>query len=79
MKYKNLLVESNFKAVKRRLQVTLDNIKYQKGKAFIDDVIMIEHSILALENMCIKLNKIESNFDKYNETNKLIISNLKKL
>tara|TARA_R110002126_G_scaffold160045_1_gene307572 strand:- start:458 stop:670 length:213 start_codon:yes stop_codon:yes gene_type:complete len=47
---KNLLVDSNIKAVKRRLNVTLDNIKHQKGKAFSDDIEKIEHCILALEN-----------------------------
>jgi len=79
MKHKNLLVDSNIKAVKRRLIVTLDNIKHQKGKAFADDIEKIEHCILALENMYIKMNKIESNFDKYEKTNELIISNYKKL
>ena len=79
MKHKNLLVDSNIKAVKRRLIVTLDNIKHQKGRAFIDDIEKIEHCILALENMYIKMNKIKSNFDKYDKTNELIISNYKKL
>jgi len=79
MKHKNLLVDSNIKAVKRRLTVTLDNIKHQKGRAFVDDIEKIEHCILALENMYIKMNKIESNFDKYKKTNELIISHLKKL
>ncbi len=79
MKHKNLLVDSNIKAVKRRLIVTLDNIKHQKGRAFVDDIEKIEHCILALENMYIKMNKIESNFDKYEKTNELIISHYKKL
>ena len=79
MKHKNLLVDSNIKAVKRRLIVTLDNIKHQKGRAFVDDIEKIEHCILALENMYIKMNKIKSNFDKYDKTNELIISNYKKL
>ena len=79
MKHKNLLVDSNIKAVKRRLIVTLDNIKHQKGRAFVDDIEKIEHCILALENMYIKMNKIKSNFDKYDKINELIISNYKKL
>lgn len=79
MKHKNLLVDSSIKAVKRRLIVTLDNIKHQKGRAFVDDIEKIEHCILALENMYIKMNKIKSNFDKYDKTNELIISNYKKL
>jgi hypothetical protein len=54
MKHKNLLVDSNIKAVKRRLIVTLDNIKHQKGRAFVDDIEKIEHCILALENIYIK-------------------------
>ena len=68
MKYKNLLVESNVKAVKRRLIVTLDNIKFQQGKVFFDDIEKIEHCIKALENINIKIDELQSNFDKYYQT-----------
>ena len=56
LKHKNLLVENNVDAVKQRLKVTLENIKFQQGKAFVDDIEKIEHCIKALENI-----KIEDN------------------
>jgi len=78
MKHKDLLVNSNVKSVKRRLKVTLENIKFQQGKAFVDDIEKIDHCIKALENIYIKIDKIESQFDKYVEINELLISNYKK-
>ena len=51
MKHKNLLVEDNVESVKRRLETTLDNIKFQKGQVFWDDIEKLEHCIKALENI----------------------------
>ena len=76
LKHKNLLVENDVNSVKRRLNVTLENIKHQKGTAFIDDIEKIEHCIKALENIKIE----EDNFNKvYNsllEENKYYIEKL---
>lgn len=68
MKYKNLLVESNIKSVKQRLKTTLENINFQGGKIYVDDIEKIEHCIKALENINIKIKKLESVFDKYCQT-----------
>ena len=68
MKYKNLLVESNIKSVKQRLKTTLENINFQGGKIYVDDIEKIEHCIKALENINIKIKNLESVFDKYCQT-----------
>ena len=68
MEYKNLLVESNIKSVKQRLKTTLENINFQGGKIYVDDIEKIEHCIKALENINIKIKKLESVFDKYCQT-----------
>lgn len=47
----NLLVEDSIKAVKERLRTTLENIKFQDGQVFWDDVEKLEHCIMALENL----------------------------
>ena len=51
MKNKNLLVDDNIESVKTRLETTLDNIKFQKGKVFWDDIEKLQHCIKALENI----------------------------
>ena len=51
MKNQNLLVEDNVQSVKRRLETTLGNIKFQKGQVFWDDIEKLEHCIKALENI----------------------------
>ena len=56
MKHKNLLVENNVNSVKQRLITTLQNINFQGGKTYFDDIEKIEHCIKALENI-----KIENN------------------
>ena len=56
IKYKNLLVDNNINSVKERLITTLENINFQGGKIYLDDIEKIEHCIKALENI-----KIEDN------------------
>ena len=51
MKNQNLLVDDNVESVKRRLETTLGNIKFQKGQVFWDDIEKLEHCIKALENI----------------------------
>ena len=51
MKNQNLLVEDNVESVKRRLETTLGNIKFQKGQVFWGDIEKLEHCIKALENI----------------------------
>ena len=51
MKNQNLLVEDNVESVKRRLETTLGNIKFQKGQVFWDDIEKLQHCIKALENI----------------------------
>jgi hypothetical protein len=51
MKNQHLLVEDNVESVKRRLETTLGNIKFQKGQVFWDDIEKLEHCIKALENI----------------------------
>ena len=48
---KNLLVDSTIDAVRQRLVITLENIKFQKNVVFLDDIEKIEHCIKALENI----------------------------
>jgi hypothetical protein len=64
VKYESLLVENNIGSVKQRLKTTLENINFQGGKIYVDDIEKIEHCIKALEN--IKIN--DNNFMKvYND------------
>ena len=51
MKNQHLLVDDNVESVKRRLETTLGNIKFQKGQVFWDDIEKLEHCIKALENL----------------------------
>jgi len=53
----NLLIDSTIDAVRQRLVITLENIKFQKNVVFWDDIEKIEHCIKALENIEIKLLK----------------------
>tara|TARA_R110001606_G_scaffold243975_1_gene391819 strand:+ start:70 stop:291 length:222 start_codon:yes stop_codon:yes gene_type:complete len=57
MKNQNLLVDDNVESVKRRLETTLGNIKFQKGQVFWDDIEKLEHCIKALENIQIDQDK----------------------
>jgi hypothetical protein len=64
VKYENLLVENNIGSVKQRLKTTLENINFQGGKIYVDDIEKIEHCIKALENIKIE----DDNFMKvYND------------
>ena len=47
----DLLIDSTIDAVRRRLVITLENIKFQKNVVFWDDIEKIEHCIKALENI----------------------------
>ena len=58
MKNQNLLVEDNVESVKRRLETTLGNIKFQKGQVFWDDIEKLEHCIKALENVKILQDRV---------------------
>lgn len=49
MEKQNLLVECNASAIADRLQTTLENINFQRGVVFWDDVEKIEHCIEALK------------------------------
>jgi hypothetical protein len=60
LKHKNLLVENDVNSVKQRLKTTLENINFQSGKIYADDIEKIEHCIKALENIKIE----EDNFNK---------------
>ena len=60
LKHKNLLVENNIQSVKQRLKTTLENINFQRGQIYFDDIEKIEHCIKALENIEIE----EDNFNK---------------
>ena len=60
MKHKNLLVENNVNSVKQRLITTLQNINFQGGKTYFDDIEKIEHCIKALENIKIENNNFTS-------------------
>ena len=48
---KNLLIEGTVDAVRQRLVITLENIKFQKNVVFWDDIEKIEHCIKALDNI----------------------------
>jgi len=54
VKYQNLLVDNNIDSVKQRLKTTLENINFQDGKIYADDIEKIEHCIMALDNIKIK-------------------------
>ncbi len=64
MKNQNLLVEDNVESVKRRLETTLGNIKFQKGQVFWDDIEKLEHCIKALENIQIDQEELQHEHDK---------------
>ena len=49
--HQNLLDDDSVEAVKKRLETTLGNIKFQKGQVFWDDIEKLEHCIKALENV----------------------------
>ena len=49
MKKQNLLVDCNVKAIRQRLELTLGNIKFQKGYMLWDDQEKLEHCIKALK------------------------------
>jgi len=49
--HSNLLIKSSIKSVKERLKTTLENIKFQDGQVFCDDIEKLEHCIMALENL----------------------------
>ena len=49
MEKENLLIECNIKSVRKRLETTLSNIKYQKGVMLWDDEEKIEHCIEVLK------------------------------
>jgi len=59
MKNQHLLVEDNVESVKRRLETTLGNIKFQKGQVFWDDIEKLEHCIKALENIQIEQKELQ--------------------
>lgn len=63
MKNQNLLVDDNVESVKRRLETTLGNIKFQKGQVFWDDIEKLEHCIKALENIQIDNQIVNKEFD----------------
>lgn len=64
MKNQNLLVEDNVESVKRRLETTLGNIKFQKGQVFWDDIEKLQHCIKALENIQIDQEELQHEHDK---------------
>lgn len=64
MKNQHLLVEDNVESVKRRLETTLGNIKFQKGQVFWDDIEKLEHCIKALENIQIDQEDLQHEHDK---------------
>ena len=64
MKNQNLLVDDNVESVKRRLETTLGNIKFQKGQVFWDDIEKLEHCIKALENIQIDQEELQHEHDK---------------
>ncbi len=64
MKNQHLLVEDNVESVKRRLETTLGNIKFQKGQVFWDDIEKLEHCIKALENIQIDQEELQHEHDK---------------
>tara|TARA_R110000796_G_scaffold59999_1_gene138530 strand:- start:64 stop:306 length:243 start_codon:yes stop_codon:yes gene_type:complete len=49
--HQNLLVDNSVDAVKKRLETTLGNIRFQQNIVFWDDIEKIEHCIKALENI----------------------------
>jgi len=64
MKNQHLLVDDNVESVKRRLETTLGNIKFQKGQVFWDDIEKLEHCIKALENIQIDQEELQHEHDK---------------
>jgi len=64
MKNQHLLVDDNVESVKRRLETTLGNIKFQKGQVFWDDIEKLEHCIKALENIQIDQEALQHEHDK---------------
>lgn len=64
MKNQHLLVDDNVESVKRRLETTLGNIKFQKGQVFWDDIEKLEHCIKALENIQIEQEELQHEHDK---------------
>jgi hypothetical protein len=64
MKNQHLLVDDNVESVKRRLETTLGNIKFQKGQVFWDDIEKLEHCIKALENIQIDQEDLQHEHDK---------------
>tara|TARA_B110000285_G_C14492920_1_gene324760 strand:- start:177 stop:395 length:219 start_codon:yes stop_codon:yes gene_type:complete len=65
MKNQNLLVDDNVESVKRRLETTLGNIKFQKGQVFWDDIEKLEHCIKALENIQINEEDLNDQLDDF--------------
>ena len=49
MKKQNLLVDCNVKSIRKRLELTLGNIQFQKGYMLWDDQEKLEHCIEALK------------------------------
>ncbi len=75
MKNQNLLVDDNVESVKRRLETTLGNIKFQKGQVFWDDIEKLEHCIKTLEHMrtkykLLKIKKAKNFWEWYKLINK---------
>ena len=64
MKNQHLLVDDNVESVKRRLETTLGNIKFQKGQVFWDDIEKLEHCIKALENIQIDQEELQHEHEK---------------
>jgi hypothetical protein len=70
VKYENLLVENNIGSVKQRLKTTLENINFQGGKIYVDDIEKIEHCIKALENIKIEDNNFMKVYNDLQQENK---------
>jgi len=75
VKYENLLVDNNIGSVKQRLKTTLENINFQGGKIYADDIEKIEHCIKALENIKINDNNFMKVYNSLLEENKYYTEN----